>query len=151
MSRDFKVKHLTISVFKHSTEDSEKVKTALLNVLPGELRNVINIDERVVSGHYGNEIRILNIRFQHNQALEVLKNIICSLSEADRNVLLMSLSSRVGDTSSHLHLRLSKQDAFLGRLAILDGNDVIKVVTTIDGCRTADDIKAFINKLVKEC
>lgn len=151
MGRDTKVKLLRASIFTHATEDLVKVKHALLNIVPQELREAIIVAEDSVKGHHGNEIRINKFELHGDEALKVLKYIICSLSEGDKAVLLLSLNDRVGDVKSHLYIRLGKQEAYAGKLTIRDGSDVIKVSATVEGCRTLDAVKAFIDNLIKEC
>lgn len=151
MSRDIGVKLLRASVFTHATEDLSRVRQALLNIVPQELRGSISITEEVVKGHHGNEIKIYRFELHGDYALRVLKYIICSLSDGDRSVLLLSVGDRVGDVKSHLYLRLGKQESYMGRLTVRDGSDVVRVAVTVDGCRTLDDVKGFLNDLVKVC
>ncbi len=127
-----------------------KVRKALLNLLPQELRSV-RISEEVLEGHYGNEIRVFNVELRGDEAFKALKHIICSLSQSDRNALLLSLALRLGDVKSHLHLRLDKQEAYLGTITLRDGSDIIKFSVTIDGCRKLDDVKNFLDELIREC
>ncbi len=151
MSRDINVKLLRVSVFAHATEDLNKVRHALLNVIPPELRGSKAFDEEVVRGHHGNEIRILKLEFHGEVALKTLKHIMCSLTESDRRVLTLSVEERVGDVKSHLHLRLGKQEAYMGRLTIRDGSDVVKVSATVEGCRSLDDVRNFLEEFFKVC
>lgn len=150
MGRVIKVKHVHISTFSHATEDPVKVRKAVLNLIPQTLHSV-RVSEEILKGHYGNEIRVLNVEFHGDDAFKVLKHIICSLSQSDRNALILSLALRLGDVKSHLHLRLDKQEAYLGTITLRDGSDVIKCSITIDGCRTLDDVKNFLNELLGEC
>jgi RNA binding exosome subunit len=151
MDRTFRVRHFKASVFAHATEDQSKVKSSLLNIIPLSMRKSLSISEEVVMGHHGNEIRIYGVELHSDLVYETLKYLICSLSESDKNILLISLDSRVGDTSSHLHIRLGKQEAYMGRITIRDGNDVIKILVTVEGCRAVEDLKKFLTELIKTC
>ncbi len=151
MGRDFNVRLLRISVFKHATEDLSKVRQALLNILPQTLRGSKILAEEVVKGHHGNEIRIFRLELHGDEALKTLIHIICSLDESDRRLLKLSVGDRVGDVKSHLYLRLGKQEAYVGRLTIRDGSDVVRVSATVEGCRSLEDINAFLDELFKDC
>ncbi|MEL9998377.1 MAG: RNA-binding domain-containing protein [Sulfolobales archaeon] len=151
MDKTFRVRHFKASVFAHATENQSKVRSSLLNIVPSSMRESLNVNEEVVMGHHGNEIRIYGVELHSDSAYEALKYLICSLSESDKNILLMSLDSRVGDSSSHLYIRLGKQEAYMGRITIRDGNDVIKVLVTVEGCRAVEDLKKFLTELIRTC
>lgn len=150
MTRAVKVKHVRLTTFSHATEDPRKVIEALLNVLPKQLRPSVKILENTLKGHYGNEIKVFNVELHNDDAYNTFKYIVCSMSSSDINALLISLNSRIVN-KSHLHIRLDKQEAYLGVITLRDGSDVIKLSITIEGCKALDDVKFFINELMKEC
>lgn len=149
--RVIRVKQVVIETFSHATEDFSKVKQALLNTIPSDMRNRVRVDVVNVKGHYGNEIGILKLRIKGGESLNVLKNIICSLSSTERNILIATLSSRVNAKASHLHIRLSKQQAYLNRLTLLEGGDVIKVMATIEGAMDVERLRKFLTELIGGC
>jgi RNA binding exosome subunit len=146
-----KVLRLTASVFYHATEDPVKVRVALLNLVPEAMRSSLHVDEDVVPGHFGDEIGIITLRLSGNEAFEALRYLICSLSETDRKILLATVENRVGSKPSHLHIRLSKQDAFKGRVALMDGDDIIKISATIQGVRHPQQLRKFLEGLIGGC
>ncbi|MCD6428150.1 MAG: hypothetical protein J7L12_00865 [Desulfurococcales archaeon] len=148
--RKIRVQHLILKVFSHATEDPNKVRKAVMNILPEELRDKVVFDEVVTKGHYGNEIRVLTLKLKRKEALETLKHILCNMSEVERNILLATLETRV-DPPSHLYLRLSKQDAYRGSIRLLDSGDVIRLAVTIEGATTIDEMCDFLSNLVKVC
>ncbi len=152
MKSKVKVLRASIKAFAHATEDIDKVRDALKNILPDEIKNAINnLNVTTVRGHYGNEINILDLTLSKNDSYSLLKNILCKLEETERNILLASLSSRSGVKHSHLYVRLSKQDAYLGKLKLLDGSDVIKLVITFSGAKKIDDLRSFLEDIVRQC
>ena len=151
MARRIQVTHLTLSVFSHATEDLGKVKKAILSLIPGFLRNTIKFEELRTKGHYNNEITVVMVKLRKRQAKEVLKHIICSLREIDRKIILATLDNRVDSRVSHFHLRLSKQDAYLGDIRLLDGDDIIKLSVTINGVIRLEDLRNYLNHLIEEC
>ena len=148
--RKVKVLHMVLKVFSHATEDVSKVRKAVVNILPEELRSKISLDEVVTKGHHGNEIRVLTLKLRKREALETLKHILCNMSEVERNILLVTLDTRV-DLPSHLYLRLSKQDAYRGSIKLLDSSDVIKLAVTIEGATSVDEMRDFLSNLIKVC
>ena len=152
MKSKVKVLRASIKAFAHATEDINKVRNALKNILPDEIKNAINnLNVTTVKGHYGNEINILDLTLSKNDSYSLLKNILCKLEETERNILLASLSSRSDVKRSHLYVRLSKQDAYLGKLKLLDGSDVIKLVITFSGAKKIDDLRSFLEDIVRQC
>lgn len=147
----YKVTRLTLNTFYHSTEEPAKVRSALLNALPESIRNKAKIAEVIAQGHYGNVIGILTSDFSGKEALNILAYIICSLPLIDRQILKATIDNRVGSRPSHVYLRLSKQDAFLGKLTLLDSDDVIKVSATVTGVRRVEDLREFIDDLISKC
>ncbi|MCD6324290.1 MAG: hypothetical protein J7L55_04190 [Desulfurococcales archaeon] len=142
---------LTATTFYHSTEDPDKVKTALLNVLFNGGSVDAEISESVVEGHYGNRIGILTCVIEGKKAEDVFRRIVCSMNNVDRNILKATLPNRVGVRPSHMHIRLSKQDAYLGRIVLLDGDDVIKVSVTVNGVRKVSELQEYLDGIIEGC
>ena len=115
------VRSLEARVFIHATEDRDKVLAALRNVV-GSAR----IEEEVLKGYFGNPIDVVTAVVDGERAEDVVSRVLGGLSEADRAFLLATLEDRVGRGGS-LHIRLDKQKAYLGRLALSDSDDVIKL------------------------
>lgn len=138
---------LELSAFAHSTENEERVLAALLNALPAGLRNVFlqRVKVQSLEGYYGNVIKLVKLSIGRDSAGEVLKYVLCSMSRADREVLLSTLESRVESRRARLHLRLSKQDLYLGRVVLSEGSDVVKVVASFEGEHRVD-----LDKILRE-
>lgn len=149
--RKTRVIHLTINVFYHSTEDPLKVRKAVLNILPKEVGEEAGFEEVVTEGHYGNRIGILTLKLTKKKAEKTLKHILCSLDRIDRQILMATLATRVGARPSHIYIRLSKQDAYLGKAELMDGDDVIKISATVNGIRNVEELKEFLKDLMGEC
>lgn len=116
-----KVRSVEARVFVHATENRDKVLAALRNVV-GDAR----IEEDVLEGYFGNPIDVITAVVEGQQAEEVVLRILSGLSEADRAFLLATLEDRI-DKNGSLHIRLDKQKAYLGKFAISDSDDVIKL------------------------
>ena len=116
-----KVRSVEARVFVHATENRDKVLAALRNVI-GNAR----IEEDVLEGYFGNPIDVITAVVEGQQAEEVVLRILSGLSEADRAFLLATLEERI-DRNGSLHIRLDKQKAYLGKFAISDSDDVIKL------------------------
>lgn len=150
-SPNVRVSRLSLSVFYHSTENPAKVRKAVLNLIPPELRERVSMDEVVTQGHYGNEIGIITVTLKGKNAFKTLKFIVCSMERVDRNILVATVSNRAGHRPSHLYFRVSKQEAYLGKVELMDGDDVIKVSVTVNGVRSVGQLKQFLEVLTSEC
>ena len=146
---DIAIARVLISTHGHATEDIDKVKQAILNILPQNLRSKVSIEEETIVGYYGNPIVRLKIVLEGSDALEFVKNILSKMSESDKRLLLSTLDARYNRKTNELYLRLSKQDAYLGSIILYDGDDVIKIVITFAYKRSLKDVQKLIEDLVK--
>ena len=104
--------------FCHATEDLERVKSALENVI-GKAEIKISKTE----GHHGNPIIVLEAVIEGNEEID---EFFSRLGAKDIEVLLSSLSSRI-DEGCNLFMRIDKQTAFKGHATLGDSEDVISV------------------------
>ncbi len=147
-----KILRVEAVVHSHATEDERKVLKALLEVFPPGLRSKLIIVREELKGHYNNPIvRIRAETPSKDEAFETFRYIIDRLDTADLRYLLTSLEDRV-DRSGTLHIRLSKQDAYLGKLTMFEGDDVVKVSVHVEGRRRRvlreleEDLKTFLEQ-----
>lgn len=149
--RRVRVVEVELSTNCHATEEPEKVATALRNLLPPQLRSGASIEEQVLTGYYGNPIRRMRIRVRGRDAEEVLRHILRSMDDTDREVLFSTLESRFDPRGSRLYLRVGKQDAYLGRIRLYDGSDAVRVVASFAHARNrVDDVRSFLKSLLGE-
>ncbi|MEB3758823.1 MAG: hypothetical protein GSR82_04045 [Desulfurococcales archaeon] len=123
------LREVIISTIMHSTEDEDKVRKAMLHVVPESLREKV-IDKISIAasrGFHGNEIRFLQLLIRGKEAEEVFARILCNLDDTNRAILSDTLDERI-DGSGNLYLRLGKQEAYLGKLVLLDGDDSLRIV-----------------------
>ncbi len=122
------VKRLQASTFCHATESEEKVLTALLNIAPSSLRSELKdkIVKNIVYGYHGNPIIYYKLDIdEQKKAQEISKYILSSLDGFDSSQIKETLDLRFN--RGKLHLRLDKQDAYLDKLRISEGDDVIRI------------------------
>lgn len=137
------VRRIEIMTSIHATEDDEKVRKAVLNLVPEELRDQAKIKQQTFQGHYGNPIKRLTLTITGRNADKVFKNIISKMTSTDRKIIDTTLENRL-DSSSHLYIRLSKQDAYQGNVVLYEGDDIIKIVATLNHNVTRDDIRSVL-------
>jgi RNA-binding protein len=113
-----------ISAIVHATEDVDRVLQALSQVVPeGAFPSKAEI--RKFHGHYGNEIRMVNLSARGGPAGSLLEHLWKSLPSFDRASVLDALDKHL-DPSGGLHLRLDKQGIFRGIFRMKD-QDPIKI------------------------
>ncbi|MBC7113710.1 MAG: hypothetical protein H5T34_06860 [Candidatus Methanomethyliales bacterium] len=121
------ISSLSLSTITHATEDPEKVKAALLNLLPKDLRTSITINQTSAKGHHGNPIILLNFEISDPEsAKEVFSHILRSLPHTELSQIHDQLNLFY-DGKSALFLRIDKQSAYLGSLRLSPSDDVIKL------------------------
>lgn len=120
---------LEISTLCHATEDLEKVKKSITNLLPTAIKTLYGnlIKVNLLEGHYGNPIFLLNLKIEDPaHATLTIRHLIKSLDQPDFASLETAISLHQ-DSSGNLYLRFDKQQAYLGRIKLSDGDDVVKV------------------------
>jgi len=100
-----------------------------------------------VSGQYGDSITILRAELRGSKARRVLRHVVQSLGEEDFRKLLSEVSSRV-DESGNLYVRLDKQEAYLGRVRLMD-SDPIRLKFSIK-LNLGEDPPSVAEKLLRE-
>jgi len=144
------VKSLEIVAHCHATEEPERVRQALLNVLPPPIRDAVKIEEEHLEGYYHNPILRMRIAIGEDLALSVLKYIVCQLSDSDRRYLELTLEQRYDRKSNRLFVRLDKQEAYLGSLTLNDGSDTIRVAISFSIARSLEEVRKLIEALCRE-
>lgn len=131
----------------HATEDVERVKQALLNLLPDCVRGKAVFSEAVVEGHYSNPIRRMTVHISGEDAIKVLEYLGSKLDDIEKSALMASLDLRYDEKEGRLYMRFSKQDAFLGRVKLYDGDDVVRVVVVFRGSPRLEDVKHILEEV----
>lgn len=104
--------------FVHATEDLDKVKMAMANVVgPQELTTL------VTEGVHGNPLTILEANVSDPADVP---RFFSKLDREDLQTILRTLDKRV-DEGCNLFVKIDKQSAFLGQVRLDRGDDVISM------------------------
>ncbi len=112
---------LVARAISHSTEDPEKVLKALKNVV-GE----VEIKRTTAKGYFGNEILVFSAVIRRRK--EILKVLDRIMEEDENRKYVLSFLSEKIDDNLRLHIRVDKQEAYFGRIRVIEGEDVISLV-----------------------
>lgn len=119
---------LFFEVFVHATEDLEKVRKALLFILPEEYRERVSIKNDLLVGSWGNKIIVLKLKSKGEDLVkETLSRIFSSLSKVGREDILSTLFKQV-DRKGSFYLRISKQNACLQRFSLDQEGGIIRCI-----------------------
>ena len=111
MSSKPPIGYIDVRVFAHATEDSEKVLTAVRNILPLELGENAVFQKTQLAGHHGNPIILFETKLVDKQALpEALRKIGAGLTVFDRERLGSDMKLHL--EKRNLYLRFDKQYAY---------------------------------------
>ncbi|MFW9922405.1 MAG: RNA-binding domain-containing protein [Candidatus Thorarchaeota archaeon] len=123
-----KIQEVNFSCSAHATEDIEKVADAMLHLIPENLREEVVIEIEKLEGHAGNQINLLEISItKSNQITEILQFLAANLDDVDKQFLYEYLDERLGEDNS-LYFRVNKQEAFLEKIILDDGDNTIRIV-----------------------
>jgi RNA binding exosome subunit len=122
---------ISLSTIAHATEDSAKVKDAILNLVPEPLRGICQVNSVSAKGHYGNPITVLTLEIRDKQrAKEIVDYTIRLLPIGDR-IRIKDQINIYYDGRSTLFLRVDKQTAFLGTPRLSLSDDVIHIKISV--------------------
>jgi len=111
VSSKLPIAYIDIRVLANATEDSEKVLTAVRNILPEELRERVIFQKTVLAGHHGNPIILFRTKLADKQALlSVLEKIGAGLTPLDKDTLEKNLKLHL--EKRNLYIRFYKQSAY---------------------------------------
>ncbi len=106
--------YVDLRTFCYATEDDKRVEAALRRLLPAEFE----IERVETEGHYGDRILVNSARVEN---ADDVRHVLAQLTDLeDFNTLLAELDERVTE-NCELFLRLDKQAAFNGEVAIGEG------------------------------
>lgn len=109
--------YIHIRVFAHATEDTEKVLTAVRNMLPQETLDAITFKKSSLTGHHGNPITLFEARVNNKNAVQaIFGKIAASLGMVDKEILSSEIENHL--EGGNLYLRLDKQSAYLNEAKI---------------------------------
>ncbi|NHV11693.1 MAG: hypothetical protein HA488_00440 [Candidatus Verstraetearchaeota archaeon] len=121
------VTEISMNAFCHATEDLNKVKTAMMNLIPESIRSGVVFSEDILEGYYGNVIVNVKLHFSDKIAVnEIIDYLRKNISDNDKRLLYRTLDYRL-DESCVLHIRFDKGAAYNGVLRLNYGSEVIKV------------------------
>lgn len=111
------IAYIDIRVFAHATEDSEKVLTAVRNVLPTELTDKVVFKKTNLKGHYGNSITLFKTKIKEkNEASRIFEKLASNLSIRDKKLLCNEIKQHLD--KGNLYIRLDKQSAYLNKVKL---------------------------------
>lgn len=117
----------------HATEEVDKVRTAMMNLFPQSVRSSLKFISTKLRGHYHNPIIRLETQLRQRELIEqTLTSIGEQLHSKDRDILARTFPSRV-NKKGQIFLRLDKQEAYQGRVRIINRGDSIRLVVRFSG------------------
>jgi RNA binding exosome subunit len=127
-----KLKDIKISCSVHATEDTEKVKQAMLFLLPEELRDPKEVKITPTKGHANNPIVLLDLTIRERRKVKAtIDYIATNLKDYDKEYLRLNYDTRVSEEENSLYLRFDKQEAFKESLLLGKTDNVITFVLKI--------------------
>jgi hypothetical protein len=145
------VREVEISTFSHATEDEDKVENAITNLLPEENRDLW-LTRKTLKGYHGDPITIVTGKIRTKKgATGVLRRVVQALSSLDQQRILDELEERL-DEGGNLYIRLDKQNAYLGKVRLLE-TDPVKMKFRLrlpHGKDRMEYVREVINAIIKE-
>ncbi len=142
MTSNIRLLYAEVSTFVHATEDENKVKAALMAIIPEKYHQTIEINRERLSGHWGNEIIHLWVELKgQSQVADLIKLLASKMSEIDKSIISSQLQLFL-DQEYHIHMRFNKQKAYKSILVLDDeGDDIIRVKIGVAGLRKLSEAR----------
>jgi RNA binding exosome subunit len=138
--------------YSRATELPDRVESAVLNIFPEEFRKDVVVSSSKAEGHSGYNIQIIVASLKKESSCEsTLDHIFSSFDDRNRRRVKNSLLRRLNENCLFF-LRIDKQAAYLGKLALADGPDVISVridIRRYPKCKQADAVEMLEIRLRK--
>ena len=128
-----KIAHnVKLSVFSHEEEDDEKIKQALLSLLPFNLeQEKLQLTRTKATGFRERKIIILEIMLTKEKHIsKFLKHLKQNLSDDQRRLLLSQVESRL-DKELDFFIRLDKQKLLNNQFWITDAGNCFHIKLSI--------------------
>ncbi|MCS7386415.1 MAG: hypothetical protein NDF55_06735 [archaeon GB-1867-005] len=136
----FPVTEIKIEAYSHATEDPDKVKRAMLSILPSHARNCVKISKNVLRGYYGNPVTVFRIKVRDKMLLsDIISYIASKLDSLDKKLLESTFALRTFKAKT-FYMRFSKEEAYRGNLVLADYDGVIKVTLSFTSIRSEKDL-----------
>jgi RNA binding exosome subunit len=133
-----------------ATEVPDRVLTAITNIFPKTLQEELVTTWTKVEAHSGIPMSIVTIVLEKTKAcFSAFDSIIDNLPKPDRKTLSRTIEARLDDQCV-FYLRLEKQEAFLERLKLAIGPDVISLQIHLQQyprCKQDDVVEFLTNRL----
>lgn len=140
MSAKPPIGYIDIRVFAHSTEDPDKVQTAVRNLLTMELAETLVFEKTSCTGHHGNPIILFTSKLTDKKLLPTaLEKIGSNLGALNKEELNRDIKLHL--EKGNLYLRFDKQSAFLGALKFSQNDPIHLKIHFKD--KTAQEIMEF--------
>lgn len=137
--------YVHLRAFAHETEDPQKVAHALREAARGE----VEIKETYAEGGHGNRIIIMEADARGTAAEKRLFGQLLQDDPQGFDEVARTLRGRL-DENLNFHLRLDKQEAYRGRVALATGDDAITVrakIRSFESKRTGFPLEASLQQL----
>jgi len=134
-----KVVNVELSAIVHATENVEKVKEAIMNLLPPATHDSITFKRTYARGHYGNPIMIFSTRVGKETLARMIVEHLFSIMEPNIKQELNLILDKSMDEDGNFYVRLDKNEALRRRIK-LTSRDPIRVKIGIRMWRPTLDI-----------
>jgi hypothetical protein len=124
MAEKLPVAFLEFRVISHATEDTKKVYTALKNLIGSETLEEVEASREKLEGHYGNPMIFMKGKVYRKHLIrKILKTILEGLNRRDKQKIFYYLEKYI-DSEGSFYLRLSKQEAYLGKIKLSEADPI---------------------------
>lgn len=136
--------------YSRATELPDRVEYAVLNIFPDELRKDVLVSTSKAESHSGYDIQIIIASMKNKSGCDfTLDHIFAGFDDRNRRRVRNSLLRRLNENCLFF-LRIDKQAAFLGKLALADGPDVISIridIKQYPKCKQEDAVEMLETRL----
>jgi RNA binding exosome subunit len=110
--------YVILSTYCYSTEIYERVLGALLAVGAGDPQADIQVEKKMAQGHFGDQLFVLTARLDTAQTVRDFCIRTLTLIPPEKQTMHI-------DDNCFFHLRFNKEEAYKGKLELIDSGNII--------------------------
>ncbi len=103
----------------YGTEDEEKVRTAVCNILPFS-----SPEKEIIEGYHKNQVILLHGKTSKKSEIKGFLKSLDNIKSSDKRRILRDLENKI-DYKGNLFLRFDKQRAYLGDMKVVEHGGAI--------------------------
>ncbi len=122
-----KITNISLTVFSYMTEEVDRIKQIIKNILPFEIKND-NFTHIKSFSQFGDKFSIMNYETENYEEVnQIMRDIGKNMSKTEKLKVKGKLKKLIDLDEKKIYFRLNKFDLYNNEIIFDEGNDVLKI------------------------